>query len=115
MRKENGNSAKMLPMRRRTFNQLLTVPSQLCEPPTQAQKTKNNWRKRAVTSTPLQQPAQPPTLPVTEENFPQLTSRPWRTSTYKPIQNPIEMLKDPDVQELYNVQEKFVNIANNSR
>ncbi|GFT38106.1 hypothetical protein NPIL_12411 [Nephila pilipes] len=81
-------------------------------------KQENSWRKR------LQMTSAPPpsaprqTLQLTEEEYPQLPSPPKKTkqsppTTYQEIQNPLEMLKDPDVQDLYNTLEKFVNIAKN--
>ncbi|GFU27991.1 hypothetical protein NPIL_188271 [Nephila pilipes] len=70
-----------------------------------------------MNSVPPPQPAPRQTFQVTEENFPSLPSPPKQarqaTNNYQRIQNPLEMLKDPDVQELYNVLEKFVNIAKN--
>ncbi|GFT92995.1 hypothetical protein NPIL_116401 [Nephila pilipes] len=81
-------------------------------------KQENSWRER------LQMTSAPPpsaprqTLQLTEEEFPQLPSPPKKTkqtppTNYQAIQNPLEMLKDPDVQDLYNTLEKFVNIAKN--
>ncbi|GFU39517.1 hypothetical protein NPIL_231991 [Nephila pilipes] len=81
-------------------------------------KQENSWRKR------LQMTSAPPpsaprqTLQLTEEEYPQLPSPPKKTkqtppTNYQAIQNPLEMLQDPDVQDLYNTLEKFVNIAKN--
>ncbi|GFU01196.1 hypothetical protein NPIL_527291 [Nephila pilipes] len=62
-------------------------------------------------------------LAISEEDFPQLSTtskqvQPPKSTqpsanNYRKINNPLEMLKDPDVQELHNVLEKFVNIAKN--
>ncbi|GFU54364.1 nucleic-acid-binding protein from transposon X-element [Nephila pilipes] len=80
-------------------------------------KPENSWRKRLANSTPLQQPPQPATLTITEDNFPQLPAPPQQpkqnNKQYQTIKNPLEVLKDPDVQDLYNTLEKFVNIAKN--
>ncbi|GFS94067.1 hypothetical protein NPIL_636111 [Nephila pilipes] len=71
-----------------------------------------------MNSAPPQQPAPRQILQMTEENFPQLPSPPKQarqatSNNYQKIQNPLEMLKDPDIQELYNVLEQFVKIAKN--
>ncbi|GFT19388.1 hypothetical protein NPIL_29121 [Nephila pilipes] len=77
-------------------------------------KQENSWRKRLVNSTPIQQPSQPTILTVTEDSFPQLPTQPKQVNRkYQAIKKPLEMLKDPDAQDLYNILEKFVNIAKN--
>ncbi|GFS28676.1 hypothetical protein NPIL_560311 [Nephila pilipes] len=81
-------------------------------------KQENSWRKRLQLNSAPPQPAPNQTIQITEEEFPQLPSPPKQVrqttpNNYQKIQNPLEMLKDPDVQELYNVLEKFVNIAKN--
>ncbi|GFT15119.1 hypothetical protein NPIL_70011 [Nephila pilipes] len=94
-------------------------------PPEQKQpqpKPENSWRKR-MNSTPPKTTAPHQNFAISEEDFPQLptTSKqvqpPKSTkpsaNNYRKINNPLEMLKDPDAQELYNVLEKFVNIAKN--
>ncbi|GFS47803.1 hypothetical protein NPIL_220991 [Nephila pilipes] len=94
-------------------------------PPKQKQpqpKPENSWRKRMI-SAPPKQPAPRQNLTISDEDFPQLPPptkqvqppKPAQPSTskYQRINNPLEMLQDPDVQELYNVLEKFVNIAKN--
>ncbi|GFS90343.1 hypothetical protein NPIL_329881 [Nephila pilipes] len=85
-------------------------------------KPENSWRKR-MNSAPPKTTAPRQNFAISEEDFPQLptTSKqvqpPKSTqpsaNNYRKINNPLEMLKDPDVQELYNVLEKFVNIAKN--
>ncbi|GFT16398.1 nucleic-acid-binding protein from transposon X-element [Nephila pilipes] len=81
-------------------------------------RQENSWRKRLQMTSAPPQPAPRQTLQLTEEEFPQLPSPPQKTrqtppTNYQAIQNPLEMLKDPDVQDLYNTLEKFVNIAKN--
>ncbi|GFT05840.1 hypothetical protein NPIL_320761 [Nephila pilipes] len=108
----------MLPVRWPSPGKLPTITRNPANhPPTPKQplqKQENSWRKSLVTSTPPQQPSQPTTLTVTDDNFPQLRSQPKQASkNYPTIKNPLEMLKDPDVQDLYNILEKFLNIAKN--
>ncbi|GFT57956.1 hypothetical protein NPIL_336331 [Nephila pilipes] len=94
-------------------------------PPKQKQpqpKPENSWRKR-MNSAPPKTTAPRQNFAISEEDFPQLptTSKQVQTpkstqpsaNNYHKINNPLEMLKNPDVQELYNVLEKFVNIAKN--
>ncbi|GFU38933.1 hypothetical protein NPIL_430791 [Nephila pilipes] len=81
-------------------------------------RQENSWRKRLQMTSAPPQPAPRQTLQLTEEEFPQLPSPPQKTiqtppTNYQAIKNPLEMLKDPDVQDLYNTLEKFVNIAKN--
>ncbi|GFS72659.1 integrase catalytic domain-containing protein [Nephila pilipes] len=104
-----------------TAQRTSTPPQSPSHPPKPKQappKQENSWRKRLQLNSAPPQPAPRQTIQLTEEEFPQLPSPPKKTrrtppTNYQAIQNPLEMLNDPDVQELYNILEKFVNIAKN--
>ncbi|GFU44078.1 hypothetical protein NPIL_588701 [Nephila pilipes] len=80
--------------------------------------TENRWRRRAATSTPLQEAQKVPTTIINTEDFPPLPSKP---ETIKPhpkttgnnIEDPFTILKSEKCQTLYKELQQFVRIANN--
>ncbi|GFT38584.1 hypothetical protein NPIL_516391 [Nephila pilipes] len=92
---------------------------QMAPPITPKEKTppENRWRRRAMTSTPLQE-AQAKAAPIASvEEFPPLPSRP-ETRRKQPkiteasIEDPFSVLKSEKCQTLYRELQQFVKIAN---
>ncbi|GFS65410.1 hypothetical protein NPIL_246871 [Nephila pilipes] len=86
--------------------------------PKQAAPKVNHWRRRAATSTPLQEAENPSPAILNSEDFPPLPSKPAPTRSKPkcqeiPIEDPFSVLKSEKCQTLFKELQEFVRIANN--
>ncbi|GFT57692.1 hypothetical protein NPIL_502051 [Nephila pilipes] len=86
--------------------------------PKETAPPENKCRRRAVTSTPHQEPRHKPAPELSAENFPPLPSKPGtskkqQNTSETAIEDSFSVLKSPKCQELYGELKQFVRIANN--